>query len=89
VRRIAVTQTFAFDDLKRLLEHRVGLSQEEVGDDPDRRFDEMDLDSLAFEEVQLALEDAYGFTITYEEAQTIATLNDAIDYTNRKIAERG
>ena len=83
-----MTTTFAFDDLKRLLDHRVGLTEEEVGDDPGRRFDEMDLDSLAFEEVQLALEDAYGFSITYEEAQTIVTLGDAVDYTNRRIAER-
>jgi acyl carrier protein len=83
-----VTVTFGFDDLKRLLEHRVGLTSEEVGDDPGRRFDEMDLDSLAFEEVQLALEDAYGFSISYQEAQSIVTLGDAIDYTNRRIAEK-
>jgi acyl carrier protein len=79
---------FTFADLKRLLVERIGLSEDEVGDDPGRRFDEMDLDSLAFEEIQLALENAYGFTISYEDAQTIATLGDAIDYTNRRLAER-
>jgi acyl carrier protein len=80
--------TFSFDDLKALLVRRVGMDEAEVGDDPSVRFDEMDLDSLAFEEVQLALEDAYGFTISYEDAQTITTLGEAVDYTNRRIAEQ-
>jgi acyl carrier protein len=80
--------SFTFDDLKRLLVERIGLSEEEVGDDPSRPFDAMDLDSLAFEEIQLALENAYGFTITYEDAQTIVTQQDAIDYTNRRLAEK-
>ena len=48
----------------------------------------MDLDSLAFEEIQLALENAYGFSISFEDAQTIRTLGDAIEYTNRRIAEQ-
>ena len=81
--------TSRFDDLKRLLVDRIGMSEDEVGDDPNRKFDEMDLDSLAFEEIQLALENAYGFTISYEDAQTITTLGEAVDYTNRRIAERG
>jgi acyl carrier protein len=78
--------SFTFDDLKRMLIERIGLSAEEVGDDPSRKFDDMDLDSLAFEEIQLALENAYGFAISYEDAQTIVTLQDALDYTNRRIA---
>jgi acyl carrier protein len=80
--------TFTFDDLKRLLTDRIGMSEEEVGDDPALAFDDMDLDSLAFEEIQLALENAYGFSISYEDAQTIRTLGDAIDYTNRRLDER-
>jgi acyl carrier protein len=79
---------FTFDDLKRLLVERIGLSAEEVGDDPSRKFEEMDLDSLAFEEIQLALENAYGFTISYEDAQTIVTQQNAIDYTNSRLAEK-
>jgi acyl carrier protein len=80
--------TFTFEDLKRLLVDRIGMSQEEVGEDPALAFDDMDLDSLAFEEIQLALENAYGFSISYEDAQTIRTLGDAIDYTNRRLGER-
>ena len=80
--------SFTFDDLKRLLIERIGLSEDEVGDDQSGRFDEMDLDSLAFEEIQLALENAYAFTISYEDAQTITTLGEAVGYTNRRIAEK-
>jgi acyl carrier protein len=80
--------TFTFEDLKRLLVERIGMGEDEVGDDPSLAFDDMDLDSLAFEEIQLALENAYGFSISYEDAQTIRTLGDAIDYTNRRIAEK-
>lgn len=79
---------FTYPDLKRLLVERIGLTEDEVGDDPSRKFDELDLDSLAFEEIQLALENAYGFTISYEDAQTITTLGEAVDFTNRKLAEK-
>jgi acyl carrier protein len=80
--------TFTFADLKGLLVERIGMSEEEVGQDPALAFDEMDLDSLAFEEIQLALENAYGFSISFEDAQTIRTLGDAVEYTNRRIAEQ-
>ena len=80
-----MTTEFTFDDLKRLLVERIGMSEEEVGDDPRLKFDDMDLDSLAFEEIQLALENAYGFTISYEDAQKITTLGEAVDYTNARM----
>ena len=80
--------TFTFAHLKQLLVERIGMSEEEVGEDPALAFDEMDLDSLAFEEIQQALENAYGFSISFEDAQTIRTLGDAIEYTNRRIAEQ-
>jgi acyl carrier protein len=79
---------FTFDDLKHLLVDRIGMSEEEVGDDPNLKFDDMDLDSLAFEEIQLALENAYGFSISYEDAQTITSLGEAIAYTNGRLAEK-
>ena len=80
--------TFTFEDLKGLLVERIGMDEDEVGDDRSLAFDDMDLDSLAFEEIQLALENAYGFSISFEDAQTIRTLGDAIDYTNKRIDEK-
>ena len=81
--------TFTFDDLKRLLVERVGMEEDEIADDPSLEFEAMGLDSLAFEEIQIVLEDTYGFLISREDAQEITTAEQAIEYTNRRIAEQG
>jgi acyl carrier protein len=81
-------QTFAFDDLKRVLVDRVGLDEELVTDDPNTTFDDMGLDSLAFFEVQLAMQQEYGFNIPEEDASRITTVGEAIDYVNEKLAEK-
>ena len=46
----------------------------------------MGLDSLAFVEIQLAMQQEYGFTIPDEDAEQIATIGEAIEYTNRRPA---
>jgi acyl carrier protein len=79
---------FGFDDLKRILVDRVGLPEADVKDDRDMTFDEMGLDSLAFVEIQLAMQQEYGFTIDDEDAEQIHTVGAAIDYVNRRLAER-
>ena len=86
---MAVDQAFTFADLKRILVDRVGLPEEGVLDDPDARFEDMGLDSLAFVEVQLAMQQEYGFEIPDEDASEIQTVGEAIDYVNRKISEEG
>ena len=80
-------QTFTFDDIKRILVERVGLNEDDVVDDPDATFESMGLDSLAFVEIQLAMQQEYGFTIPDEDAETITTVGQAIDYVNRRLAE--
>jgi acyl carrier protein len=84
---MADDQKFTFEDLKRILVGRVGLSEDAVKDDPDATFEDMGLDSLAFVEIQLAMQQEYGFTIPDEDAQDIQTVGEAIDYVNRRIAE--
>jgi acyl carrier protein len=79
---------FGFDDLKRILVDRVGLPEADVKDDRDMTFDEMGLDSLAFVEIQLAMQQEYGFTIEDEDAEQIHTVGAAIDYVNRRLAEQ-
>ena len=49
----------------------------------------MGLDSLAFIEIQLAVQQQYGFSIPDEDAHEIGTLQEAIDYTNRRLQEKG
>jgi acyl carrier protein len=83
-----VSQTFTFDDLKRILVDRVGMKEADVVDDRGMSLEDMGLDSLAFVEVQLALEQEYGFTIPDEDAHRIAHVGEAIDYTNRRLAEQ-
>jgi acyl carrier protein len=85
---MAVEQQFTFEDLRRILVDRVGLAEEHVSDDPKARFEDMGLDSLAFVEIQLAMQQEYGFEIPDEDAEQIETVGEAIDYTNRKLAEK-
>jgi acyl carrier protein len=85
---MAIEQRFTFDDLRRILVDRVGLAEENVVDDPTARFEDMGLDSLAFVEIQLAMQQEYGFEIPDEDAQEIETVGEAIEYTNRKLAEK-
>lgn len=80
---------FGFEDLRRILVDRVGLREEDVKDDPATTFDEMGLDSLAFVEIQLAMEQEYGFSISDEDAEEIHTVGEAIGYVNRRLAEEG
>ena len=86
---MATQQQFSFEDLKDILVNRVGLSEDAVKDDPNATFEDMGLDSLAFVEIQLAVQQQYGFTIPDEDASEIQTVQDAIDYTNRRLAEQG
>jgi acyl carrier protein len=82
------TQTFTFDDVKRILVDRVGMDEADIPDDPNATFESMGLDSLAFVEIQLAMQQEYGFTISDEDAERIATVSEAIDYVNERLAEQ-
>ena len=86
---MAAEQQFTFADLKRILVDRVGLAEDKVSDDPEATFESMDLDSLAFVEIQLAMQQEYGFEIPDEDAAEILTVGQAIDYANRRMAEKG
>ena len=78
---------FGFEDLKRILVDRVGLPEEDVKDDPSLTFDEMGLDSLAFVEIQLAMEQDYGVSVSDEDAENIHTVGEAIEFANQRLTE--
>jgi acyl carrier protein len=80
---------FGFEDLKRILVERVGLPEDDVKDDPNMTFDDVGLDSLAFVEIQLAMEQEYGISVGDEDAENIHTFGDAIEFANRQLAEQG
>ena len=77
-----------FEDVKNILVHRVGLPEDAVVDDRSLTFDDLGLDSLAFVEIQLAMQQEYGFTIPDEDAAQIMTIGEGIDYVNRRLQER-
>jgi acyl carrier protein len=81
-------QMFTLDDARRILVERVGMNEEDVPDDPDATFESMGLDSLAFVEIQLAMQQEYGFTIPDEDAERITTLGAAVDYVNQRLEEQ-
>jgi acyl carrier protein len=83
------SQQFTYDDLKSILVNRVGLRESDIPTDTSTRFEDMGLDSLAFIEIQLAVQQQYGFAIPDEDAHHISSIQEAIDYTNRRLQEQG
>lgn len=79
-------QSFGFEDLKRILVDRVGLPEDVVKDEPELTFEDMGLDSLALVEIQLAMEQEYGFTVADEDAERILNVGEAIAYVNERLA---
>ncbi|MDP9232153.1 MAG: acyl carrier protein [Actinomycetota bacterium] len=79
---------FTFADVKNILVNRIGLPEDDVKDDPNLSFEDLGLDSLAFVEIQLAIQQDYGFTIPDEDAEKIATIGEAIEYSNRRLQEQ-
>jgi acyl carrier protein len=86
---IVAAQQFTFDDLKNILVNRIGIDADKVVNQPNTSFESLGLDSLAFVEIQLAVQQQYGFTISDEDAHQITTIGQAIEYTNRRLQEKG
>ena len=83
-----MAEQFTFEDVKRILVDRVGVPEENVVNDPDATFEDMGLDSLAFVEIQLAIQQEYGFSIPDEDAEKLTTLGQGIEYVNQRLAEQ-
>jgi acyl carrier protein len=80
-------QQFTFEDLKDILVNRIGIPESQVANDPNASFEDMGLDSLALAEIQLAMQQQYGFSIPEEDVQHITTEGQAIEYVNRRLRE--
>lgn len=78
-------QLFSIEDLREILITRAGVPEEIISDDLDVTFDELGLDSLAFVEIQLAVEQRFDVVVSEEAAREITTLRSAIDYVNRRL----
>ena len=84
---MATAQVFTFNDLKDILVKRIRLPESLIKNDPALSFDAMGLDSLALVELQLEVQQRYGFTIPDEDVREITTIGQAINYTNRRLQE--
>jgi acyl carrier protein len=79
-------QQFTLADLREILIDRIGLAEADIPADPATAFDDIGLDSLAVVEIQLAVQQEYGFVIPDEDASAITTFAEAIDYVNARVA---
>ena len=80
---------FTFNDLKTILVNRIGIPESQVIDDPALSFEDMGLDSLALIEIQLEVQQEYGFNIPDEDAHYITSVGETIEYSNRRLQEQG
>ena len=81
-----MAREFTFDDAKNILVDRIGVPEETVTS-TDQTFEDLGLDSLAFVEIQLAIQQEYDFTIPDEDAAQIQTIGDGVEYVNRRLQE--
>jgi len=84
-----MADTFGFEDLKGILTGRIGVDAADIPDDTSTTFESVGLDSLAIMEIQLEVEQRYGFEVAEEDAAAIKTFDDAITYVQRRLDEAG
>lgn len=82
-----MAEQFTRDQLNEILIDRIGIPEEDVkSGGGDTTFDDLGLDSLAFIEIQLEMDQRYGIEVSEDDAQQIHTLDDAIEYVNARLA---
>ena len=81
-----MAREYTFENAKDILVSRIGVPEDSVTS-PDQTFEDLGLDSLAFVEIQLAIQQEYDFTIPDEDAAEITSIGDGIAYVNRSLKE--
>ncbi len=81
-----MAREYTFENAKDILVNRIGVPEDSVTS-PDQTFEDLGLDSLAFVEIQLAIQQEYDFTIPDEDAAEITSIGDGIAYVNRRLQE--
>ena len=82
-----MAREYTFDDAKDILVNRIGVPEDSVTS-PDQTFEDLGLDSLAFVEIQLAIQQEYGFSIPDEDADKLTTVGQGIEYVNQRLGEQ-
>ncbi|GHF62685.1 acyl carrier protein [Deinococcus sp. KSM4-11] len=72
-----------FDDVKDVIVEKLGVDADKVV--PEARFvEDLGADSLETVELIMGLEDKFGVTISDEDAESIRTVQAAVDYIENK-----
>ena len=87
---MATQEQFSMADMKDILVNRVGLPEDAVGDDPSLSFDDL---GPRFARVRRdparRSSSSTGSRSRTRTPRAIHTMQDAIDYTNRRLQEQG
>ena len=68
-----------YDRLKKIVVEQLGVEEDQVT--PEANFvDDLNADSLDLVELIMSLEEEFGAEISDEDAEKIATVQDAVDY---------
>ncbi len=80
-----MTKEEIFQKVKKIIVEVLGVPEEKVT--MEARFrEDLEADSLDLVELVMAFEEAFGGTISDEEAQKIATVGDAVNYIYERFA---
>jgi len=77
---------FSEDKVKQIIMEKLGVSEEQVTSEASF-IDDLNADSLDIVELVMELEDAFGLEIPDEDAETLKSVQNAIDYLKGKITE--
>ena len=83
-----MTEEMITEQVLTILRQR--LHQEELQLTPETRFQEdLEVDSIAFMEIIIAMEDHFQLAISDEDAEHLSTLSDVVAYLKRRLDNSG
>ncbi|NIM19501.1 MAG: acyl carrier protein [Candidatus Latescibacteria bacterium] len=75
------------EKVKKIIEEKLSVNADQITNEA-RFAEDLKADSLDTVELVMALEDEFGLDIPDEEADKIKTVQDTIDYIERKLGEK-